>query len=130
MARDPNDHSKDDPQYVIEGVDYRLKVDTYLKGTGPTEIRVTQRKSVLNKARSQTPSLFEGFKDLPNGGRYVLFIRETKDGSGSYVGIAEPWRFRLEGGKARLESQWENAATTFPEVGEVEFLDQVRAVLR
>lgn len=55
-----------------------------------------------------------------------LFLQETTEGPGRWVGFAEPWRFALRSAQVSVESKWEAAAVKFPVRDESEFLAQVR----
>ncbi|MBP2017755.1 hypothetical protein J2Z79_001140 [Symbiobacterium terraclitae] len=125
LARDPWDPQKPHPSLEILGVDYRFRVEEILKGSTPSTILVTESKSAASKGRQHV--LFEGFKEMPRGARYILFLRETHDGYGSWVGIAEPWRFALRGSKVSVESKWEAAHQKFAVNDRNAFIAQVRA---
>jgi len=126
-ARDPLDPQKPHPSLEIVSVDYQVRVEQVLKGAAPAQLLVTQAKSAAPKGESHV--LFEGFKDLAVGQRYLLFLRQTTDGSERWIGIAEPWRFALLNDRIIVESRWEHATSYFPAANANEFLTQVRSYI-
>lgn len=127
LARDPHNPQNPDPRLEIAGIDYRFKVDRFLKGSAPASILVTEAKSRTWKG--EKPVLYEGFKAMPPGGRYILFLRETRDGSGRWIGVAEPWRFAIHGAKVSVESKWGEAQKHFTVMDVNEFAAHVEAHL-
>lgn len=125
VARDPWNPELPHPSLEIIAVDYRFEVEEFLKGSAPSTLLVTESKWIGRKG--QPRALIRGFVEMSSGGRYVVFLRETTDETGHWIGIAEPWRFALRDGQAVVESRWEAAGDRFPAIGEEEFLAQVRA---
>jgi len=124
LARDPWDPEKPHPSLEITGVDYQFAVEEILKGSAPDTFLVTEASSLAS--RGGEPAEFRGFKEMPSGGRYVLFLRAVTDGSGNWIGVAEPWRFALRDGQVIVESKWEYASERFPVTAEDGFMAQVR----
>lgn len=125
LARNPKNPQEPDPNLEIIGVDYRFQVERFLKGSAPATILVTEAKLWIPKG--EQPTLYEGFREMPPGGRYILFLRETRDESGRWIGVAQPWRFAIRDAKASVESKWQGAQKAFPEVDQSEFVAQVEA---
>lgn len=124
-ARDPKDPQNPDPNLEITGVDYRFEVDRFLKGSAPSTIVVTEAKFMKDKGKQQ-PILYEEFMEMPLGGRYILFLRET-DEPGHWTGIGEPWRYAVQGNKVSVESKRDGVQKKFAMMDANEFATQVEA---
>jgi len=107
-ARDPNDLSKEDPNYFGIGQVYEVAVEEYLKGDGPTLINVVQNEGFIltqpevvsekeiELARSLSSSL-----PLSVDKRYIMFLASSeltysgyKNGE-LFIGRGHPWKFEI-----------------------------------
>jgi len=85
--------------------EFELSAETYLKGDkGPSPV-VSISIGMEEPRRGETLWNDREAQPLQIGARYVLFLREAR--APTYVGLAstaEPWRFRLENGRAQVIS--------------------------
>ena len=134
-ARNPLDHSQPASDLTIVGTIYEVQVEQYLKSDGDSPLRIVQSEdivlsSALSEGEEVTVQVSDGFTPLTVGGRYIFFLRLSEPYpdapfSELYHGVAEPWRFRLEHGRAFAESPWQMAGKVFPPMGESDLLQQV-----
>lgn len=128
MARDPNDPTRPDPNHQVIGLDYKVQVERYLKGTGTPELLVTQPQFSVTESGEKVT--YGSYVDMETGGRYLLFIRQSLDGSGRFVGAGEPWRFSLGSGRARIQSNEHAFQEKFPDLTETELVGRVQAAIK
>jgi hypothetical protein len=128
MARDPKDHSKEDTNIKVIGVDFRVAVARYLKGSGPREIVITQPQLMVFPDGGQ--GTYPAFSNLETGERYLLFIRSANDGTDRYVGTGEPWRFLLKNSRASIATNDEQLRRKFSEIDETTLLKDIEAIAK
>jgi hypothetical protein len=124
-SRDPNDITREDPNFVGIAQDYAFAVESSIKGNVTGTITVTI--SSLSRLR-RDPFWYE-FKSerVPPqvGSRYALFLRRLTLDASVYVLSFEPSQFEL-GTTAVVHSSWPDAKTYFPDRPVAEFLKALR----
>jgi hypothetical protein len=124
-SRDPNDITREDPNFVGIAQDYAFAVESSIKGNVTGTITVTI--SSLSRVR-RDPFWYE-FKSerVPPqvGSRYALFLRRLTWDASVYVLSFEPSQFEL-GTTAVVHSSWPDAKTYFPDRPVAEFLKALR----
>lgn len=123
LARDPRDITREHPTLAILGQDYRVAVETSLKGNVGTDLTVTVARFYRDRGSEQKPA--EHFIPLKVGARYLLFAQELRHAPGVYSIAFEPSRFSL-GATAVVQSPWTDAPKFFPESEAGAFVRQVR----
>ena len=136
QGRDPNDPSRPDPNHATIGNVYDIRVERFLKGSGDETLSVVQpigyeafvpgppnTPGRITKGRDTTPNLL-----LQESSRYLLFLTENEHAPGLWMGTAQPYRFTLSGGTARVESPVTSLDTEFPERTEVELVSLVESL--
>ena len=135
LARDPRDHSHPAADILQPAVVYELQVEHYLKGKGESTLYLVQAERTILPGENDKTQVAVGSrapKPLQVNTRYVLFLRRLEMPypdvpSGEWVaGVVEPYRFRLEGGMARVESPWPPAEMYFPPMPEKILFARVR----
>lgn len=124
-SRDPNDLTREDPNYVGIAQDYAFAVESSIKGdvTGTITVAI----SSLSRVR-RDPFWYEFKSDrLPPevGSRYALFLRRLPWDASVYALSFEPSQFEL-GSMAVVRTIWQDAKTYFPDRPVPEFLEALR----
>jgi hypothetical protein len=125
VSRDPNDLTREDPNYVSVAQDYAFVVDSSIKGEAAGTITVAIGSSSRVK---RDPFWYEYKSDsIPPrvGSRYALFLRRLQWDASVYVLSFEPSQFEL-GAMAVVRSRWLDADTYFPDRPVPEFLQALR----
>ena len=127
QGRDPNNPSKPDPGFIGVGSVYQVAVERYLKGSGDNTLSVVQFESVIRDHRGQMKELRRREADFPltQGTRYLLFLRPQAQAPDLLIGTAQPARFVLSSGLARVESPAEDMARLFPDSSEADLIARV-----
>ncbi|HCG99409.1 MAG: hypothetical protein A2074_07050 [Candidatus Aquicultor primus] len=120
LSRDLQDPSKENTEFVVLGTDYEVGVDRYLKGAGNRKIIMTQEGGELD-GKTQ---LMDARTPIHIGTTYILFLIKVSD---KYRFGAEPYKFKISGGKVTVDSSEEIASVHFREMTEQEFLDELKA---
>jgi hypothetical protein len=124
-SRDPNDITREDPNFVSIGQDYAFAVESSIKGGATGTITLT----IHSSSRVKNGPFWYEFKDEGNpprvGSRYVLFLRRIPWDSSVYVLAFEPSQFEL-GTMAVVRSRWLDAKTYFPDRPVADFIKAVR----
>lgn len=139
LAEDP---SKPDPYFFGVGQVYRVKVEEYLKGSGPSNLNVVNQEGYLTSrdgpvspptSKSDIDRIKRAYQDyhpLRQGERYLFFVRSATgfDPSLNYVGMSlgSPWRFTLpKDGHAWPDTPFEEALALYPAMPSAELIDLV-----
>ncbi len=111
------------------GSGYNVEVERYLKGSGGNTIPVVQFYGIDYTDQGQIKQARDNDADLllSKGSRYLLFLRENRSHSGYWIGTAEPYKFLLKGGQAKVKSPLSGLGGTFPEQPESDFISSVEA---
>lgn len=124
-SRDPNDLSREDPNYVGVAQDYAVAVEASIKGDVSGTITVT----IGSSSRVKRGVFWYEFKNerVPPqvGTRYALFLRRLPQDASVYVLNFEPSQFELTT-MAIVRSIWPDARTHFPDRPAPEFLEALR----
>jgi len=136
-GRLPGDPSKPDPNYTMIGNVYDVQVERHLKGDIGETLSLIQSIGfdAFVPGPPNTPGrLTQGRNDslgvrLGKSSRYLLFLREFEDVPGLWSGTAEPYRFLLEGGRAKVESPVGNVRGEFGSRSEEELVSLVDALI-
>jgi hypothetical protein len=124
-SRDPNDLTREDPNYVAIAQDYAFAVEAAIKGAASGTITVTIATSSRVK-NAWFWSEVQQRRVLPNvGSRYALFLRTLPWDASVYVLGFEPSQFELDT-TASVRSTWRDASTYFPDRDLSEFLRALR----
>ncbi len=141
----PNTGPDGQPDNSIVGVGavYTIEVESYLKGDGGREIQVVQ----IEQFRTQSPGEAARVSDLENAGfpferdgRYLLFLmpqRQVGSMPDLFLGVAQPYRFNLTAGEAKVDGPLgdlfrglhEGTEAIFPDTSEQSLVDQVQAIV-
>lgn len=130
-SRDPNDLTREDPNFVSIAQDYAFAVESVIKGDASGTITVTTGRSSRVK---NGPFWYEfenpRFEVPPRvGTRYALFLRQLPWDASVYALAFEPSQFEL-GTMARVRTIWREATTYFPDRPVAEFLEALRDAAR
>ena len=121
VSRDPNDLTREDPNYVSIAQDYAFAVESSIKGDVTGTITVT----ISSSSRVRRDPFWYEYKSehLPPavGSRYALFLRRLPWDASVYVLSFEPSQFEL-GSMAVVRTIWQDAKTYFPDRPVDEFL--------
>lgn len=120
LARDIKDIKKEDTKVILPGTDYSIKVEQYLKGTGPNEI-------LLTKTGGEYKGQKLDFIPLEVGQKYIVFAEFSQD-FGRYKGFGEPWIFKIRNGEIEVDSEAKGLSKIFPKEKEQDFIDKVKKV--
>jgi hypothetical protein len=125
VSRDPNDITREDPNYVGIAQDYAFAVESSIKGEVSGTITVT----ISSSSRVKRDPFWYEFKSerVPPqvGTRYALFLRRLPWDASVYALSFEPSQFEL-GTSAVVRSIWPDAKTYFPDRPVAEFLQALR----
>ncbi|HEU4962563.1 MAG TPA: hypothetical protein VFV52_01700 [Bacilli bacterium] len=103
LARDPNNPAKEDPNILIEGVDYRVHVQEYIKGAGTKSLLITETKQ--KRMGKDAPMVSEeGYMELESGSTYVFFVKKSPT-SGRYYGVGQPFIFEVTEGQVQAKGK-------------------------
>lgn len=129
VSRDPNDLTREDPNYVSVAQDYAFAVESSIKG----EATGTITAAIGSSSRVKRGPFWYEFKNerFPPrvGTRYALFLRRLPWDASVYVLSFEPSQFEL-GAMAVVRSIWLDAKTYFPDRPVPEFLQALRDAAR
>lgn len=128
-SRDPNDLTREDPNFVSIAQDYAFAVDSVIKGdvSGTIIVAIGSSSRVKNGPFWYE---FENPRVPPRvGTRYALFLRQLPWDASVYVLAFEPSQFEL-GTTATVRSIWRDATTYFPDRPVPEFLEALRDAAR
>lgn len=126
IARDPNDLSREHPTLKVLAQEYRVAVESSLKGivTGPIVVTVAR----WDQQVGFDPTPVEAFLPLDTNARYLLFLRRHPYDPSLLAIAFEPSRFKL-GSQAVVQSPWGPAATAFPPRDATAFVADVRRAI-
>ena len=128
-SRDPNDLTREDPNYVGIAQDYAFAVDSSIKGEATGTITV----AIGSSSRVKRGPFWYEFKNerVPPqvGVRYALFLRRLPWDASVYALSFEPSQFEL-GATAVVRSIWREAKTFFPDRAVPEFMQALRDAAR
>lgn len=129
VSRDPNDLTREDPNYVSLARDYLFAVEAAVKGEASGTITVAIGTSSRVK-RGPSWYEFQNERIAPRvGSRYALFLRRIPWDVTIYALSFEPSQFEL-GTTAVVRSAWADAPTYFPDRPVSEFLETLRNAAR
>ncbi|MDP6716611.1 MAG: hypothetical protein QF368_18570, partial [SAR202 cluster bacterium] len=130
-GRDPLDPSKPDPNFIAVGSIYEITVERYLKGDEGDSLPVVQLESRITNQRGQMIESRMPEADFPmkKGTRYLLFLRPHGQAPDLWFGHAQPSRWILSSGQARVETPSNFVRANFPDTDEVEFVARVEAAI-
>ncbi len=136
-ARNTRDPSQPASDLYIKGAIYDILVEQYLKGSGGSEIRILQSENITlpsTYSEGSTVNITDDFIPIAVDGRYVFFLSKVESYPDSpfpdlFSGTAEPYRFRIENGIAKVESPAQLAANQFPLEKEDELIQEIKNVL-
>jgi hypothetical protein len=124
-SRDPNDLTREDPNFVGIAQDYAFAVESSIKGDVTGTITVT----ISSSSRVRRDPFWYEFKSerLPPavGSRYALFLRRLPWDASVYVLSFEPSQFEL-GSMAVVHTIWTDAKTYFPDRPVADFVKALR----
>ena len=128
-GRDPSDPSKPDPNFISVGSIYQVNVERYLKGSGGDTLPVVQLESIItNTGRGVNESRRrEADFPLTKGTRYLLSLKSHAQAPDLWFGAAEPYRWVLSSGQAKVETPFEGARAMFPDTSEADLVTSVEA---
>ncbi len=137
LARDPRDHSRPAADILSPAVAYELQVEQYLKGRGESTLYLLTAERTLFPQQNDKARAVVSHVTIPLqlNSRYVLFLRRVDmpypdvPSKEWVAGVVEPYRFRLEGGMARVESPWPPAEKYFPAMPEEALRARVRELV-
>lgn len=111
----------------VVGSGYNVQVERYLKGSGPNTIPVVQFHGLDFTDQGTTRQTQNDDKDLLLGknNRYLLFLKENSTAVGYWSGPAQPYKFLLSGGQAKVESPVGDLDGAFPQQSESDFISSV-----
>jgi hypothetical protein len=127
-ARDPDDPTKEDPEYFGIGQVYEVEISSYIKGEGPNSLYVIQNQGIINRDLheisdddiEQAQKVSKVIPLLINE-QYILFLHPASYSYGKFpleqlvVGRGHPWAFRInELGCAQAEDSIANVLRYFP----------------
>ena len=125
ISRDPNDITREDPNYAAIGQDYAFAVESAIKGHPSGTITVT----ISSSSRVKRGPFWYEFKSesVPPrvGVRYALFLRRLPWDASVYALAFEPSQFEL-GTMAVVRSRWLDAKTYFPDRPVADFIKALR----
>lgn len=125
VSRDPNDLTREDPNYVSIAQDYAFAVESSIKG----DVRGTITVTISSSSRVRRDPFWYEYKSerLPPevGSRYALFLRRLAWDASVYALSFEPSQFEL-GSMAVVQTIWRDAKTYFPDRPVDEFLRALR----
>ncbi|HEY3373642.1 MAG TPA: hypothetical protein VGK02_01070 [Candidatus Aquicultor sp.] len=110
LSRDVQDPTKENTEFPVMGTDYEVCVDKYIKGSGASTIVVTQENT-----QDRTP--------MQIGAKYVLFLNNV---SGKYMFGGEPFKFKLTGGKAQVDTNNKGTQDAFKTMSEQDFAAELQ----
>jgi hypothetical protein len=124
-SRDPNDITREDPNFVGIAQDYTFAVESSIKGDVTGTITVT----ISSSSRVRRDPFWYEFKSerIPPviGARYALFLRRLTLDPSVYVLEFEPSQFEL-GTVAVVRTIWTDAKTFFPDRPVADFVKALR----
>lgn len=88
-----------DPTLTVEGVDFRVRAERYLKGQGPGTVTISLVRSYRNAGETLACAA-DDYQEPLGGSRWVLFLRPATDFPDLAVGAGNPWRYEVVGGQA------------------------------
>ncbi|WP_430509869.1 hypothetical protein [Gottfriedia solisilvae] len=125
LARNPQNPDEEDQSVYIEGVDYNVKVEEFLKGNDNKDLLVTEERNVqLNK--SDKPVKNEYYIGLENGQQYIFFANKSES-TGRYYAVGEPFFFELKNNKVKVKSNDEEIRNLFKESDLSSFKEKVKS---
>lgn len=110
LARDPQDPSKEDPNTLIEGIDYNVKVSEFLKGADQDTVVVTEMKQLQSKGFKA--SMDEHYIGLKPGETYVFFVTKSPT-TGKYMGVGQPFLFEVKDKLVKVKNNDANLVKAF-----------------
>ena len=132
------DSLRPDPSWTTIAYVHEVQVERYLKGSGPATIPVMQptgHENILPGAGA-TPGLLNHVRYsahnfyFERGGRYLLFLRESKHAPGLWMGTAEPYKYQLFEGRARARTPARDPGRSFyTRRGEENLLERVQDLI-
>jgi len=133
MARDENDLARPDPNVLVVGRSYEVRVSRYLKGNGADVIYVLLREAFLGarapKTEENIAQARRQFVQIPIDPekQYVFFLAPRPEfGEAYFTGPTEPWRFDISDvTQVKPESPWHYASTVFPSPSLDEMIEQL-----
>lgn len=126
LARNPKDPSKEDENITVEGVDYKVTVLEYLKGSDGNQVLVTEQKQ--NKLDKNEPFVKdEHYIGLNPGATYVFFAKKSTS-TGRYYSAGDPFFFELKNNTVKLLTTEDNLKTYFKDTDVKTFKDKVKNV--
>jgi hypothetical protein len=124
-SRDPNDITREDPNFVSIAQDYAFAVESSIKG----DVTGTITVAIHSSSRVKRDPFWYEYKSeqVPPrvGSRYALFLRRLPWDASVYVLAGEPSQFEL-GPMAVVQSIWLDAKTYFPDRPVPDFIKAVR----
>lgn len=138
MSRNPQDPSQPDPQTYSLGQVYEVQIQRYLKGKGPSSVKLIEVEAVIEVALgtpvspatiAQARAKYH-FVPIKPKRQYIFFLRTVPGYPGApyFIGAAEPERFDLSNPSAVVpESPWEGAPRAFPKVPADQMLKNIQA---
>jgi hypothetical protein len=113
LARDPKDPSKEDPEILVEGVDYKVTIKEFLKGHDQDpQVLVTENRSVQYR-KNDPVAVDEHFIDLIPGETYVFFTDKSQT-TGRYFATGDPFFFQINHSSVQVKSNSKELEKYFP----------------
>ena len=133
-----DDPARSDSHWTTLAYVHDVQVERYLKGSGPGTLPVMQAtghetvspgsdttSSILNHVRYGAHGHY-----FERGSRYLLFLKESERAPGLWMGTAEPYKYHLFEGRARVRTPAKDSGRTFfTRRGEPELLERVQDVI-
>ena len=128
---DPDNSSQPELGFVGVGSVYQVNVERYLKGNGDGTLPVVQFESIIADHQGQMIQVRTREADFPlnKGTRYLLFLRPQAQAPDLLIGTAEPSRFVLSSGLARVETPADGLEVLFPDSSESDLVARVENIV-
>ncbi|HYF77928.1 MAG TPA: hypothetical protein VD973_12385 [Symbiobacteriaceae bacterium] len=88
-----------DPNMMIEGVDFAVKVKKYLKGKGPDTLTISLPRSD-RQAGQELGCRYSDYVEPSEGSRWILFLDPSTEMSDLWLPAGYPWRYEVKDGQA------------------------------
>ncbi len=131
-----NDPSRLDPNWTTIAYVHDVQVERYLKGSGPGTLPIMQPTGHETISPGAAPRFLSHVRYsahdyyFKRGGRYLLFLRESEHAPGLWVGTAEPYKYQIFEGRARVRTPAKDPGRTFyTRRGESKLLERVQDVI-
>jgi hypothetical protein len=126
IARDAFDITREHPSVKVLAQQYRVAVESVLKGQASGTIVVTVARSFQQGNESPIPNA--NFLPLEASQQYLLLLKRHPFDANLFAVAFEPSRFKL-GTLAVVQSPWRDAPKVFPPRSTADLLSEIRSVV-